>query len=349
MPATRPDHAPADHPRLPRRRVGILLANLGTPEATSYWPMRRYLSEFLSDKRVIDYPAWKWQPILQGIILSIRPFKSGKNYATIWNNEKNESPLMTITRDQTAKFAQRAQAAYGDEVMVDFAMRYGKPNIKTVARKMQEAGCDRILFFPLYPQYAAPTTATANDQMFRALMEMNWQPALRTVPAYFEDATYLDALTASVKQAYEKLPNRPKKLVISYHGVPERYLLAGDPYHCQCQKTTRLLAERLGWEAGEVMTSFQSKFGPEKWVGPATVELVADLAKQGVDDIAVVSPAFAADCIETLEEIQGEIAEAFEAAGGKSFTYIPCLNDRDDHMDALFGIATRELAGWLQC
>ena len=164
-----------------------------------------------------------------------------------------------------------------------------------------------------------------------------------------DDTAYLDALTASVKQAYEELPNRPKKLVISYHGVPERYLLAGDPYHCQCQKTTRLLAERLGWEAGEVMTSFQSKFGPEKWVGPATVELVADLAKQGVDDIAVVSPAFAADCIETLEEIQGEIAEAFEAAGGKSFTYIPCLNDRDDHMDALFGIATRELAGWLQC
>lgn len=347
MPATRPDHAPADHPTLARRRVGILLANLGTPEATSYWPMRRYLSEFLSDKRVIDYPAWKWQPILQGIILSIRPFKSGKNYATIWNNDKNESPLMTITRDQSVKIAQRAKAAFGDDVMVDFAMRYGKPNIMTVARNMQAAGCDRILFFPLYPQYAAPTTATANDQMFRALMEMNWQPALRTVPAYFEDAAYLDALTASVQQAYAALPNRPKKLVISYHGVPERYLLAGDPYHCQCQKTTRLLAERLGWDAGELITSFQSKFGPEKWVGPATVELVADLAKQGVDDIAVISPAFAADCIETLEEIQGEIAEAFEHAGGKSFTYIPCLNARDDHMDALFGIAVRELAGWL--
>ncbi|MEX0968839.1 MAG: ferrochelatase [Paracoccaceae bacterium] len=347
QPDTKPANAPADHPKLPRRRVGILLANLGTPDATSYWPMRRYLSEFLSDKRVIDYPAWKWQPILQGIILSIRPFKSGKNYASIWNNEKNESPLMTITRAQCVKFAQRAKAAFGDDVMVDFAMRYGKPNIRTVAKSMQAAGCDRILFFPLYPQYAAPTTATANDQMFRALMDMNWQPALRTVPAYFEDGAYLDALTASVKKAYDALQNRPKKLVVSYHGVPERYLLAGDPYHCQCQKTTRLLAERLGWDAGDLITSFQSKFGPEKWVGPATVELVADLAKQGVDDIAVVSPAFASDCIETLEEIQGEIAEAFEEAGGKTFTYIPCLNEGDDHMDALFGIARRELAGWL--
>lgn len=347
MLAQRPENAPADHPALPRRRTGILLTNLGTPEATSYWPMRRYLGEFLSDKRVIDYPAWKWQPILQGIILSIRPFKSGKNYASIWNNDKNESPLMTITRDQTERFAARAAAQWGDNVMVDFAMRYGKPNILTVAAQMQAAGCERILFFPLYPQYAAPTTATANDQMFRALMRMNWQPALRTVPAYFEDDAYLEALAASVREAYAALPARPKKLVLSYHGVPERYLLAGDPYHCQCQKTTRLLAEKLGWDRGDMLTSFQSKFGPEKWVGPATVELVADLARQGIDDIAVVSPAFAADCIETLEEIQGEIAEAFEAAGGRQFTYIPCLNDRDDHIDALFGIAKRELAGWL--
>jgi len=347
MQTSRPEHAAADHPKVASRRVGIILANLGTPEGTSYWPMRRYLNEFLSDRRVIDYPPWKWQPLLQLIILTSRPFRSGKNYASIWNNDKNESPLMTITRDQTAKFATVAKAAFGDGVMVDFAMRYGKPSIESVVTRMQAEGCDRILFFPLYPQYAAPTTATANDQMFRALMKMNWQPALRTVPAYLEDDTYLDALAASVTEAYAALPNRPKRLVISYHGVPERYLLEGDPYHCQCQKTTRLLAERLGWDRAEMITSFQSKFGPEKWVGPATVELVADLAKQGIDDIAVISPAFSADCIETLEEIQGEIAEAFEHAGGKKFTYIPCLNDRDDHIDALFGIAKRELQGWI--
>lgn len=342
-----PAHAPADHPVVAKPRIGIILANLGTPDGTSYWPMRRYLNEFLSDRRVIDYPAWKWQPLLQLIILTSRPFRSGKNYKSIWNTARNESPLMTITRDQTAKFAMRAEQAFGDAVMVDFAMRYGKPSIDSVVRRMQAAGCDKILFFPLYPQYAAPTTATANDQMFRALMGMNWQPALRTVPAYFENDAYLEALATSVKQAYDALQNRPKKLVISYHGVPERYLLAGDPYHCHCQKTTRLLAERLGWSRDDMITSFQSKFGPEKWVGPATVDLVADLARQGIDDIAVVSPAFAADCIETLEEIQGEICEAFEHAGGKKFTYIPCLNDRDDHIDALFGIAKNELAGWL--
>ncbi|RDB43523.1 ferrochelatase [Halomonas sp. DQ26W] len=341
-----PEHAPADHPRVSQRKVGVVLANLGTPDATDYWSMRRYLNEFLSDKRVVDYPDWKWQPLLQLIILTKRPFSSGQAYRGIWNTEKNESPLLTITRDQTHKIADGLEALYGDQVVVDFSMRYGNPSTDSVLRRMQARGCDRILFFPLYPQYASPTTATANDQAFRTLMKLKWQPAFRTVPAYFEEPAYLDALSASVKEAYAVAETPPEVLVASYHGVPKRYLLEGDPYHCQCQKTTRLLKERLGWDDEAIVTAFQSKFGPEEWVGPATVEHVAELARRGHKHIAVVSPAFSADCVETLEEIEEEIKQSFLAAGGERFTYIPCLNDRDDHIAALLAVISRELSGW---
>ncbi|MBB3191310.1 ferrochelatase [Halomonas cerina] len=340
-------HAPADHPSLPSARVGVVLANLGTPDATDYRSMRRYLSEFLSDKRVVDYPRWKWQPLLQLIILSRRPFKSGEAYRSIWNTEKDESPLLTITREQTRKLAEGLHARFGERVLVDFCMRYGNPSTDSVLRRMQAQGCEKILFFPLYPQYASPTTATANDQAFRTLMELKWQPALRTVPAYFEHPNYIEALASSVCEAYEAATSTPEVLVASYHGVPKRFLLEGDPYHCQCQKTTRLLREHLGWKEGAIQTAFQSKFGPEEWVGPATVEHVAELARQGKRHIAVVSPAFAADCVETLEEIQQEIRDAFLAAGGETFTYVPCLNARDDHIDALLTIVENELAGWL--
>lgn len=340
-------HAPADHPPVPGARVGVLLANLGTPDNYDYWSMRRYLNEFLSDQRVIDYPAWKWQPLLQLIILSKRPFTSGANYKQIWNHEKGESPLMTITKAQTAKIAASLKARHGESLMVDFCMRYGNPSTKSKVREMVKAGCERIVFFPLYPQYAGATTATANDQFFRALMAEKAQPAARTVPEYFDHPAYIEALAQSVERAWAAMERKPDVLVASYHGMPRRYLLEGDPYHCKCQKTSRLLRERLGWEKGAIDTTFQSVFGREEWLRPYTVEHVAELAKQGKKNIAVIAPAFSADCIETLEEIEGEIREAFEHAGGETFTYIPCLNDDDAHIDALVAVIEENLKGWM--
>ncbi|TNF20109.1 MAG: ferrochelatase [Rhodobacteraceae bacterium] len=346
--ATCPAHAPADHPTLPAEKVGVLLANLGTPDATDYWSMRRYLSEFLSDKRVIDYPAWKWQPLLQLIILSKRPFTSGAAYRTIWNTEADESPLMTITRDQTARIAEQMKQRYGTAVKVDFCMRYGNPSTRSKVREMVEAGCRKILFFPLYPQYAGATSATANDQFFRALMDEKWQPTARIVDPYFAHPAYIEGLAQSVERKYAELESRPEILVCSYHGLPRRYLLEGDPYHCQCQKTTRLLKERLGWADTEITTTFQSQFGSEVWLQPYTVEEVARLAREdGKKNIAVIAPAFSADCIETLEEINEEIRESFEHAGGKTFTYVPCLNDDEAHIAALSTVIEENLGGWL--
>jgi ferrochelatase len=340
-------HAPADHPPVKPAKIGVLVANLGTPDATDYWSMRRYLNEFLSDQRVIDYPAWKWQPLLQLIILSKRPFTSGANYKLIWNNEANESPLMTITKQQVAKLRDAVATRYGAEVVVDYCMRYGNPSTFDVVDKMVQQGCEKILFVPLYPQYAGATSATANDQFFRALMTQKRQPAARVAPEYFDRPSYIEALAQSVERVYPTPDSRPDVLVASYHGMPRRYLMEGDPYHCQCQKTTRLLRERLGWPEGAIETTFQSVFGTEEWLRPYTVEHVAELAKAGKKTIAVISPAFSADCIETLEEIQGEICEAFEHAGGESFTYIPCLNDDDAHIAALMDVVQENLMGWI--
>lgn len=340
-------HAPPGHPPQPARRIGILFANLGTPDGYDYWSMRRYLSEFLSDRRVIDYPRWKWLPILQLIILSKRPQAKGKDYRLIWNHERNESPMLTITRQQIEKLSAAAEAAWGDRVMVDFCMRYGNPSTESRLSRMVAAGCERVLFFPLYPQYAGATLATANDAFFRALMKEKRQPAARTVPEYFEHPLYIEALAGSIERVYAGLDRRPDVLVASYHGMPIRYRTEGDPYHCQCQKTTRLLRERLGWAAASIDTTFQSVFGPEEWLKPYTVKHVAELARAGKRNIAVVSPAFAADCIETLEEIQGEIRDAFVHAGGETFTYIPCLNDDDAHIAALMAVARENLAGWI--
>ncbi|MEP5091661.1 MAG: ferrochelatase, partial [Paracoccaceae bacterium] len=327
MTPTPPPHAPTDHPAFPPAKTGVLLANLGTPDNYDYWSMRRYLNEFLSDRRVIDYPPWKWQPLLQLIILTKRPFTSGAAYKSIWNHAEQESPLMTITKQQTAKVKDTMQKRYGDQVMVDFCMRYGNPSTKSKVREMIDAGCDKILFFPLYPHYAGATSATANDQFFRVLMDEKWQPAARTVEPYFQHPMYIEALAQSIEQAYSNLKIRPDILVCSYHGMPTRYLTEGDPYHCHCQKTTRLLKERLGWDDTAITSTFQSRFGPEEWLKPYTVEEVARLAESGKKNIAVCAPAFSADCIETLEEINEEIKESFEEAGGREFTYIPCLND----------------------
>ncbi len=342
-----PMHAPSDHPLVKPAKVGVLLANLGTPDNYDYWSMRRYLGEFLSDRRVIDYSPWLWQPLLQLVILTKRPFSSGAAYKSIWNHEQGESPLLTITKDQTAKIKAQMEADYGDQVMVDFCMRYGNPSTKSKVREMVEAGCQKILFFPLYPHYAGATSATACDKFFSALQEETWQPLARTVEPYYENPMYIDALAQSIERAYAQLDTRPDVLVCSYHGVPKRYLMQGDPYHCQCQKTTRLLKERLGWADTDIVTTFQSRFGPEEWLQPYTVEEVARLAESGKKNIAVCAPAFSADCIETLEEINEEICESFEEAGGEHFTYIPCLNDDDAHIAALSELIRTNLGGWV--
>lgn len=347
MTKTCPVHAQPDHPKIPTPKVGILLANLGTPDNYDYWSMRRYLGEFLSDRRVIDYSPWLWQPLLQLVILTKRPFTSGAAYKSIWNEKDGESPLMTITKAQTAKIKEAMQARYGDAVMVDFCMRYGNPSTESKVKAMVEAGCQKILFFPLYPHYAGATSATANDAFFAALATEKWQPAARTVQPYFDRPDYIEALATSIEQAYAKMETKPDKLLCSYHGVPQRYLMEGDPYHCQCQKTTRLLKERLGWDDTQIMTTFQSKFGPEEWLQPYTVEEVARQAEAGNKKIAVCAPAFSADCIETLEEINEEIKESFEHAGGEAFHYIPCLNDDELHIKALSNVIEENLQGWI--
>ena len=340
-------HAPGDHPVVKKAKIGVLLANLGTPDGYDYWSMRRYLNEFLSDKRVVDISDWIWQPLLQLIILTKRPFTSGANYKLIWNHDKNESPLLTITRDQTMGIARELAGIYGEDVIVDFAMRYGNPTTESKVRKMVEAGCEKILFFPLYPHYAGATSATANDAFFKALMKEKRQPAARVVAEYFDHPMYIEALAQSVERVYAGLDQKPDVLVTSYHGMPKRYLMEGDPYHCQCAKTSRLLRERLGWDKGAIDLTFQSVFGREEWLKPYTVEHVAELAKAGKKNIAVMAPAFSADCIETLEEINGEIRESFMHAGGEVFTYIPCLNDEGPHIAALVQVIRDNLAGWV--
>ena len=341
------EHAEHDHPPVPPARVGILLANLGTPDGTDYWSMRRYLNEFLSDRRVIEWSPWLWQPILKLIVLSKRPFSSGEAYRGIWNNKDDESPLMTITRNQTAKLRARMEARFGDAVRVDFCMRYGNPSTDSVIRRMVRDGCERIIFFPLYPQYAAATTGTANDSAFKTLQALRWQPSVRTVPAYYDHPDHIEALAQSVEAAYQGFEERPTALVASYHGLPQSYFAKGDPYHCHCQKTSRLMRERLGWEKGELHTTFQSRFGPEEWLQPYTVEYVAKLAKEGHKRIAIMAPGFSSDCVETLEEINEEIKEAFEEAGGEHFHYIPCLNDDEAHIAMIENIVLNEAQGWL--
>jgi ferrochelatase len=335
---------PADHPRLPEPKVGVLLLNLGTPDGTDYWPVRRYLSEFLSDKRVIETNPLIWQPILQGIVLSTRPQKSGANYARIWDKAENDSPLRVITKRQTAKLQQRL----GDEVLVDFAMRYGNPSTASRLEAMQKAGCQKILLAPLYPQYSATTTATANDKAFDALKTMRWQPAIRTLPAYFDTPEYVAALAKSIDDGVKALPFKPDVVLTSYHGMPELYLQRGDPYYCQCLKTTRLVRETLGWSEDRIRVTFQSRFGPTEWLKPYTVDMLEKMGK-AKQKVAVVAPAFSVDCIETLEEIAITGHEQFVEAGGghDDYAYIPGLNDSDVGMAMLEAIVRNELKGWV--
>lgn len=343
--AMRQTRLPEGHPPVANGKVGVLLINLGTPDGTSYWPMRRYLREFLSDKRVIEWSRWFWFPILYGIVLITRPKKSGKAYAEIWNRELDESPLRTITRSQSEKLA--AAFAGDDRIVVDWAMRYGQPSIEDKLKVLQAAGCERILVYPLYPQYSASTTATVNDKVFAALMKMRWQPALRTVPPYHDDPVYIDALAESIETTLKGLDFEPEMVLASYHGIPQSYFDKGDPYHCHCHKTTRLLRDRLGWDKDRLKITFQSRFGPEEWLQPYTDKTVEALAEGGVKRIAVINPGFVADCLETLEEIAGEAGEIFEEHGGEHFAHIPCLNDSEPGMRVLEAVVRRELSGWV--
>jgi protoporphyrin/coproporphyrin ferrochelatase len=337
-------HLPKDHPAVPQQKIGVLLLNLGTPDGTDYWNVRRYLREFLSDPRVIETNKFLWWPILNLVILSFRPQKSGHAYAQIWDREKNESPLRVITRDQAESLAQRLA---GEDIVVDFAMRYGNPSTRDVLEKMQAAGCQKILLVPLYPQYSATTTATANDKAFDALKTMRWQPAVRTAPAYFEDAKYIETLGNSIRDGVAALDFEPDLVITSYHGMPVEYLKKGDPYHCQCYKTTRLVREYLDWPKEKLMVTFQSRFGPTEWLQPYTDKTLEALPGKGIKKVAILAPAFSADCIETLEEIAMGGKDTFMAAGGEKFAYIPCLNASPAGMDMIESMVRRELGGWI--
>ncbi|MBO9629401.1 MAG: ferrochelatase [Shinella sp.] len=338
-------HRPADHPPVKSGKVGVLLVNLGTPDGTDYTSMRRYLKEFLTDKRVIEWPKIAWYPILFGIVLNTRPGKVGKAYEAIWNKDRNESYLRTYTRSQAELMA--ASLAEYSHVVVDWAMRYGQPSIASRMEVLQKQGCERILVFPLYPQYAAATTATVNDKAFEFLLKQRWQPALRTVPPYHDDPTYIDALAVSIEKHLATLDWEPERVLTSFHGIPQSYFDKGDPYYCQCQKTARLLRERLGWSQEKLMVTFQSRFGPEEWLQPYTDKTVEKLAQDGIKRIAVLNPGFVSDCLETLEEIAEQAAESFLHNGGEKFAHIPCLNDSAEGMAVLEKVVRRELSGWI--
>ena len=328
---------PAGHPAIPARRLGVLLINLGTPDAADAVAVKRYLAEFLSDRRVVEIPPLLWQPILRGIILNTRPKKSAHAYAQVWRADG--SPLAAITRLQAAAL----KDAFGPGVMVDWAMRYGNPAIADRLAALKAADCDRILLAPLYPQYCGATTATANDKAFAVLAEMRWQPAIRTLPPYHDDPAYIAALKQSVEASLAALDFEPQAIVASFHGMPQRTLELGDPYHCHCQKTARLLGEALG---RELVVAFQSRFGRAKWLEPATDRTLEALPGKGVTKVAIVSPGFSADCLETLEELNIRGRESFLAAGGTDFAYLPCLNDSPGGVEMLRILLQRELEGW---
>ena len=308
--------------------------------------MRRYLKEFLSDRRVIEAHPVVWWLILNLVVLTKRPFTSGEAYRSVWNSQRDESPLRTITRSQSEKMG--ALLAADPRIEVDWAMRYGNPSIKSRIEALQEKGCDRILLFPLYPQYSAATTGTACDKAFDALKTMRWQPSIRVVPPYFEDPSYIDALAVSTRASLASLNFEPEVVIASFHGLPRGYVEKGDPYYCHCAKTTRLLREALEWPEERLPLTFQSRFGLAEWLQPYTADTIEDLAKSGVKRLAVITPGFSSDCIETLEEMGIQGAETFLECGGEQFAALPCLNDTPESIEALASIAKRELSGWAE-
>jgi ferrochelatase len=335
-----------ENPSGPGGRTGVLLVNLGTPDATDYWSMRRYLKEFLSDRRVIETNRVLWWFVLNFIVLTRRPRAKGRDYDKIWNRERNESPLKTITRAQAEKLA-ALFAGIDSRVLVDWGMRYGNPPLGARLKALAGAGCERILLVPLYPQYAAATTASVCDKAFEALAGMRWQPALRVAAPYYDDPVYIEAVARSIERDLEKLGWKPDVILASFHGMPVDYVLAGDPYESHCAETTRLLRDRLKLDGSQLRLTFQSRFGRTEWIKPYTDETVRALAREGVQNLAVVMPGFSADCLETLEEIAGENAEIFHRSGGRNFRAIPCLNDSEDGMRVIRSLVERELKGWL--
>jgi len=334
-----------DDAKAPPSHVGVLLVNLGTPDTADAKGVRTYLREFLSDPRVIENQGLLWKLILNGIILRTRPRTRARDYLKIWNTEKNESPLKTITRAQAEKLARGI--ADHDHVEVDWAMRYGNPSIRSGIESLMVRGCDRLLVVPLYPQYSAATSATVCDEVFRVLASMRAQPTLRVTPPYYDDPGYIEALAVSIEAHLASLSFRPELIVASFHGMPKAYVDKGDPYQAQCIATTEMLRKRLGLDAGRLLLTFQSRFGNDEWLQPYTDATMAKLAKDGVRRIAVVMPGFAADCLETLEEIALENAEIFRHNGGEAFSAIPCLNDSEPGMEVIRQLVLRELRGWI--
>ena len=326
-------------------RVGVLLVNLGTPDTADARGVRAYLKEFLSDPRVIEDQGLKWKLVLNGVILRIRPGRKARDYLKIWNTEKNESPLKTITRGQSEKLA--ASISDRDHVVVDWAMRYGNPSIASRIEALMAQGCDRLLVVPLYPQYSAATSATVCDEVFRVLERMRAQPTLRVSPPYYDDGDYIEALAVSMSAHLATLPFQPELIVASFHGMPQKYVDNGDPYYAHCVATTESLRKRLGLDASKLLLTFQSRFGFDEWLKPYTDKTIEQLAKDGVRRIAVVMPGFSADCLETLEEIAQENAEIFKHNGGEQFAAIPCLNDSEPGMDVIRQLVLRELQGWI--
>ncbi|MBX7527817.1 ferrochelatase [Qipengyuania vesicularis] len=332
---------PADHPPVKSGKVGVLIVNLGTPDAPETGPVKRYLAEFLSDKRVVEIPSIAWQPILRGIILNTRPKKSAHAYSQVWTEEG--SPLAVITRQQ----AEAMQARLGDSVQLDWAMRYGSPSIPGQLQKLMDAGCERILLAPLYPQYSGATTATVVDKAADKLREMRWQASLRMLPPYHDDPAYIDALEEDVTRQLDALDFEPEVLLLSFHGMPQRTLELGDPYHCHCQKTSRLLQERLAGRDLRIRTTFQSRFGRAKWLEPATDTVIGEEAAKGTKRLAIAAPGFSADCLETLEELAIQGRDQFFEAGGERFTALSCLNTSDAGLAMLEKLLRRELGGWI--
>ncbi len=327
-----------DHPKIEYGKTGVLLINLGTPDSTGWGDIRKYLKEFLSDKRVIEVNPFIWQIILNLFILTFRPSKTAKAYKEIWMEDINKSPLRYFTEMQTKKLSEKLK---GEKLLVDFAMRYGNPSIKSKVERMKKEGCEKLIIFPLYPQYASPTTATVCDEVFRALMKMRWQPAIQIVPHYESEPLYIEALVKSINKKLTEIDWKPDLIVASYHGIPKKYFEKGDPYHCYCQKTTRLISEKF--KEVKIITTFQSRFGPQEWLQPYTDKTLEELPSKGNKKVLVISPGFASDCVETLEEISIQGKESFEKSGGENFGFIPCLNDNEDHIKLLEHLIKKHL------
>ena len=317
-----------NHPVVNYGKKGVLLINLGTPDSTGWWDIRKYLKEFLSDRRVIEVNPIIWQIILNLFILTFRPSKTAHAYKQIWRKDTNESPLLYFTKKQSDELNRKIGS---ENIVVDFAMRYGNPSIKSKLHKLKDKGCENIIIFPLYPQYAAATTATVCDEVYRSLMKMRWQPSLQIVPHYESEPLYIDALVSSIERKIKTLKWTPDLIISSYHGIPKTYFDKGDPYHCYCHKTTRLIKEKF--KKVEIKTTFQSRFGPQEWLTPYTDKTLENLPKEGVKNLLVICPGFASDCVETLEEINIQGRESFIEKGGENFDLIPCLNDSLNHIN----------------